>query len=297
MQDAGVGVRHMRRDHADLQVLHEGLGRCPSALDAEGDDAAGAVGHVFFRPLIVLVGRQAGIIDPGDLLVALQVLGDLLRVFAVSGHADRQGLEPQVQEIGVHGGLDGAQVAHQLGGRLGDVGALLPEPLRIGDPVIGFIRCGQAGELVRMCHPVKVSAVDDAAAHGRVVAVHIFGRRMDHDVSAPLEGPAVDGRREGVVDDQRHAVGMRGLCEALDVKDDQGRVGDGLAEDRLGLRAEGRLQLLVGAVGVHEGKVDAHAAHGDIEEVEGSAVDRGGDDNMVAASGQVKHGEERGRLT
>ena len=296
MKDAGVGVGDMGGDHADLQVLHEGLRRCAAALDAEGNDAAGAVGHVFFGSLVVFAGGQAGIVDPGHLVMLFQEFRDLLGVFTVSGHADRQGLQAQVEIKGVHGCLDGTQVAHELGRGLGDIGARLAEALRVGDPVIGFIRGRQAGELVGMGHPVKIPAVDDAAADRRVVAVHVLGRGMDDDVGAPLEGAAVDGGGEGVVDDERHAVFVGGVGKALDVKYDQGRVGDRLAEDRLGLGTEGRLQLLVGAVGVDKGEVDAHAAHGDIEEIEGTAVDRGRDDDMVSAAGEVEDREEGGRL-
>ena len=54
---------------------------------------------------------------------------------------------------------------------------------------------------------------------------------LGDDVGAPLDGPAVHRRGEGIVDDQRHPVGMCRLRETLDVQHRQGGVRDGLAED------------------------------------------------------------------
>ena len=90
------------------------------------------------------------------------------------------------------------------------------------------------------------------------------------------------------------AVG--GAGKFFNVQHRQSRIGDGLAEDRLGIGAEGGVQLLLGAVGIDEGDLDAHALHGDGKQVEGAAVDGGGGDDMVAAAGNVEHGEEVGGL-
>ena len=90
------------------------------------------------------------------------------------------------------------------------------------------------------------------------VAVHILGGGVGDDVRAPLEGAAVDRGGEGVVHDQGHAVGVGGLGELLDVQHRQGGVGNGLAEHGLGVGPEGGVQLLLGAVGSHEGGLNAH---------------------------------------
>lgn len=74
-------------------------------------------------------------------------------------------------------------------------------------------------------------------------------------------------------------------------------VGDGLAKDGPGLRPEGGLQLGLGAVGVDEGEVDAHALHRDGEEVIGTAVDGGGAHHMFPAGDNVKDGVKGSRLT
>ena len=46
MKIAAVGIGYVGLDGTQLQVLHEGLGRFPAAVEAEGNDAAGAVRHV-----------------------------------------------------------------------------------------------------------------------------------------------------------------------------------------------------------------------------------------------------------
>ena len=89
---------------------------------------------------------------------------------------------------------------------------------------------------------------------------------------------------------------MRGLGEALDVEHRQRRVGDRLAEDALGVGAERRLELLVGAVRIDERALEPHAAHRVQKQVERAAVDGGARDHMVAAAGDIEHREEVGSL-
>ena len=225
-----------------------------------------------------------------------QELRHRLAVLTVAGHAHMEALQPQVQIKGVLGGLDGAEVPHQLGGALGDEGALPAELLRVGDAVVAVVRGAEAGELVRVGHPVELAGVHDGAAYRRAVAVHVLGGGVGDDVGAPFKGPAVHRSGEGVVHDQRHAMGVGGLGELLDVQHRQGRVGDGLAEHRLGVGPEGGFQLLVGAVRGDEGDLDTHFRHGDGDQIEGTAVDGGRGDDVVPAGADVEQREEVGRL-
>ena len=91
-------------------------------------------------------------------------------------------------------------------------------------------------------------------------------------------------------------MGVSRRREPLDVQNGQGGVGDGLAEDRLGVGTEGGVHLFVGAVGGDEGEVDSHLLHGDRKQVEGPAVDGAGRHDMVPACGNVEDGVEVGRL-
>ena len=90
------------------------------------------------------------------------------------------------------------------------------------------------------------------------------------------------------------AVGRIG--KLFDVQHSQGRVGNGLPKNGLGIGPKGRIELLGGAVRVHEGELDAHALHGDSKQVVGAAVDGGGGHHMVTAGGNIENGVEGGRL-
>lgn len=147
-----------------------------------------------------------------------------------------------------------------------------------------------------MGHPVEIAGIDDRAAHAGSVAVHVLGGGVRDDVHAVLERTAVDRRREGVVDDQWHAVTMRCVRELLEVEHDKRRIGDGLAEHGLGVRLERGLKFLFGAVRADEGAFDAHLAHGHVDEVERAAVDGGGGDDVVAVVADVEQREEVRRL-
>ena len=297
MKDAGMCIRHVGRDDSQLQILHELLRRGSSALYAEGNNAAGTVRHVLLCQVIVLVARKSRIIHPGYLFIRLQEFGRLHGVAAVHGHTAGQRLEAQIQKIGVHRRLDRAEIAHQLCCGLGDECAALSELLRVGDSVIGFIRSGETRELVRMGHPVEVSAVYDGAADRRVMSVHVLGGGVSHDITAPLDGTAVDGGGERIIHNQRNAVGVGCLRKPLNIEYGQRRIGDGLSEYCLGVRTEGRLQFLVAAVRIHEGKVNSHLFHGYVEEVVGAAVDGAGGYDMIAAVGYIEDCKEVGCLT
>ena len=297
VQAAGPGIGHVGLDGAQLQVLHEGFRSLPSAVKAEGDDAAGAIGHIFLGDLIILVALQAAVLDPVDFFVALQILCDGLGIGAVLLHTEGQAFQTQIQNEGALGALAAAEVPHQLGGALGDEGPAETEPLGVSDTVIAVIGSGQTGELVGMGGPVELAAVYDAAAHSAGVAVHVLGGGVGDDIRTPLEGTTVDGGGEGVVHDQRHAMGMGSLGELLDIQHRQSGIGDGLAKDGLGVGPEGGIQLFLRAVGIDEGGFQAHLLHGHREQVKAAAVDGRGCHDVVTAACDVEHRQEIGSLT
>ena len=133
------------------------------------------------------------------------------------------------------GRLDRAEVAHELGRGFGNEGTLLAEFLGIDDPVIGFVRLGQARVFFLMLHPVKPAGIHDRSADRGTVAVHVFCRGMRYDIGSPFDGPAVHGRREGIIHDQRHAVGMGGAGKFFDIEDGQRGVCYGFSEYGAGI--------------------------------------------------------------
>ena len=224
--------------------------------------------------------------------MALQELGDRQTVLAMARHTHVQALERAVQEERRLRVLHGAEVAHELSGCLGNEGTLATELLGIRHAVVALVGRGETRELIRMGHPVKLAVVDDHAAQVGRVTIHVLGGGVRDDVGAPLKGTAHHGRREGVVDHQRHAVVMCGLGKALNIEHGKGGVGDRLAKDELCVGLKGSLQLLIGAVGGDERAGHAHAAHGVGEQVIRTAVDGRARDHMIAGTGHVKDREE-----
>ena len=266
VEHTGLGVGHVGGDRAQLQPGHKPGGGLPASFHTEGDHTAGAAGHILGGQGMIGAALQTGIIDPGDLGMGLQMAGDLHGIGTVLGHPQGEGLQAHIEKVGVHGGRRGAEVPHELSGGLGDVGPGQTELLGVGDAMIALVGGGEAGELVGVGHPVKLAGVHNGPSHGVGVAVHVLGGGVGHDVGPPLKGVAVDGGGKGVVYDEGHAMGVGGLGKALNVQHREGGVGDGLAEDGLGVGAEGGLQLSVGAVGVYKGERHPHALHGDGKE-------------------------------
>ena len=207
-----------------------------------------------------------------------------------------QALEAQIQVECALRRLHRAKVSHQLRGAFRDERARVSELLGIRYAVVALVRRAEAGEFVCMRHPVELPAVDDRAAERRRMAVHVLGRRMRHNVRAPLDRAAVDRRCKRVVNDKRHAVSVRSLREALDVQNRERRVRDRLAEDGLRVRAERRFEFLFRAVRRDKRRFHAHFRHRDGNEVECAAVDAGRGDNVVAVRGDVEQRKKVCRL-
>ena len=296
MEQAGPRVGNMGSDRRKSEAVHKGNSLVSAALDGKGDNAAGAVGQIFLGELVVLVALEVGIVDPRDLVLRFQELSYRKAVLAVALHPDVQRLEAVIQVKSVLRRLDRAEIAHELAGRLGDI-AELSELLGIDQAVIALVGSGHAGELVRVSHPVKIAAVDDSAANADRVAVHILCRRVGDDISAPLDRAAVDRGGEGVVHDERNAVGMSQTRKLLDIEHADGGIGDGLAEHRPCVLAELLCELLLRKILIDESYVDAHLLHRNAEQVICTAVDRGRGDNVAAGLADIEQSEEVSRLT
>ena len=171
MKNAGVSVRNVSCDHCDLKVLHKCLCSSPSTLETEGDDTTGSVRHILLSSFVVFIAGKTGIGNPRHFVIAAKVFGDLLRVLAVSGHADSQRLNAEIEKESIHGSLDGTEISHELRGALGDESAAETEFLGVCDPMIGLIGSGEPRKLVCVRHPVEFAAVNDRAAYCGVVPV------------------------------------------------------------------------------------------------------------------------------
>ena len=231
MDDQRLRVAHVGYVREELHRLDAPLPRLPTALDAECEDRAGALGQVLLGQLVVAVRPQPRVVDVLDRRVLLEELGHLLGVGDVAVHAHVQRLQPLQEQEGGEGLHGRPVVAQHLRARLHQP-AEVAEVLEEAEVVVALGGFGHARELAVV--PGEAAAVHDHASDGRAVPADELGRRMDDDVGAPVQGPAEVGRGEGVVDDQRHARVMRDLGDAFDVE----HVDLGIAHD-LGVEALG----------------------------------------------------------
>ena len=163
--------------------------------------------------------------------------------------------------------------------------------------MITLIGSCQTWELVCVCIPVEVAAIHHTTTYLCSMTVHILRGGVRHDVAAPLEGTAVDGCGESVIDDEWNAMLVRHLGKTLHVEHIAARIADGLAEEALGVGTELLLDALIVPVGVNEGALDAEFLHRHAKEVERAAIDGVGGDEVVASLADVKHGVEVSSLT
>ena len=131
-------------------------------LDAEDDHTATLALDVLDVLGVLGIVLEAGVPDPGDLGVCLEMLSDLEGVLAVAIHAKRQGLDALEEHPRVVGGLGGSDVAKRDGEhaelvregreRLGEVVApsetavggvrSVEERVPAGGPVETTLKCG-----------------------------------------------------------------------------------------------------------------------------------------------------------
>ena len=118
------------------------------------------------RQFLLRVASKPGVEHLADLGVLLQPGGQFSRVFGMTLHAQREGLEPAQGQITVEG------------------------PRHRADGVL------QVAELFGQ---FWVVANNEHAAHHVRVAIEVFGGRMHHQIKAQLQRPLMPGGSEGVV--------------------------------------------------------------------------------------------------
>ena len=80
-------VGHMGYDADEFQPVHKFYRFLTGSVQAESDDTARAVWHVFLCQIIVFVAFQSAIVHPFHFRVGFQPFGHFLCVFAMTGHA------------------------------------------------------------------------------------------------------------------------------------------------------------------------------------------------------------------
>ena len=96
MQHAGSDVGNVNLVARQLQAVHELHRRSAAALDVDGHDARGAQRQILLRALEVLVARQGGVANGGDLVAGLKEFCDGQRVLAVLAHTTGRVSRPRL---------------------------------------------------------------------------------------------------------------------------------------------------------------------------------------------------------
>ena len=284
----------MNHDGRQLHAVHELHCRVATALDLKGDNAAAALGKILLCKSVLGIGLKSGIAYGFDSVIGFKELSDLERVCAVALHTESQRGQTVVKQEHGHGRGSGAEISHKLNASLCDVCGF-SEILRVNYAVVGLVGSGQLGEAA--LRPVKVSAVNDAAADDRCVAVHILCGGVSYDVNAVLKGTAENGGRKGVVDNHGNVVTVSQRAVSFHIENGQSGVGNSFTEDHAGVFVHEGFDLLVGHVGGDEADVDADSLERDCEKIDRSTVDGGQADDVLTCAGDVKNRHQACRLT
>ena len=199
-------------------------------------------GQYFFASAVVAVAGQARIAHPGHLGVLRKPLGDRQRIVAMALHAQRQRLDAGQDQEGVerrHRRPEVAQAQHPAGNREGEIA----EGLVQDDAVIFRARLRQH-RIAALARPVEGAGIDDHAADRIAVAAEKFRQRMHDDVGAVLDRLHRVGRRQRVVDDERHAGA---LARSSPIAAMSVTTPPGLAIDSM------KIALVFGVIGALEG--------------------------------------------
>ena len=156
--------------------------------------------------------------------MAGEEFGDRLGVLAVLLHAQRQGFDAGQDHEGVERRQRRTEIA-QAQHAAGDGEGEIAEGLLNLDAVIFRPRLAQHRIFV-VLRPVEGAGIDDDAAERIAVAAEEFRQRMHDDVGAVVDRADQIGRRQRVVDDQRHAGLARDRRDRLDIGDAAGGIGD-----------------------------------------------------------------------
>ena len=154
--------------------------------------------------------------------------------------------------------------------------------------MIGIIRCAESREFICMCHPVKVSGINDCSTYCCAMSIHVFCRRMGYDVCAPLKWAAVYRCRECIVHDQRYTMCMCCFCKFFNIQNGQCRVCDGLTKYRSCILLKCCIEFFFCTIWCYECCCNTHFTHGYFNQVESSTVNGRRCHDMASALAYIK---------
>src|SRR5262249_42273298 len=118
MQDERSRVADIGEVRPELAALDDFDAGLVATLDAEGEDRAGPAREIFPRQRMKGARFETGIPDPGHLAMAIEKLGDLLRIGDMTLHPQGQRLDTRQNHESVERRERGTKVAERHGARL-----------------------------------------------------------------------------------------------------------------------------------------------------------------------------------
>ena len=125
----------------------------------------------------------------------------------------------------------------------------------------------------------------------------VFRGGVHHHVRAEFDGAHQVWGGYRVIDDQRHTCLVRNLGDGLNIEHIVAGVGDGFAEEELGVGAHRLTPLLQIVRVLNKRGFNAEVGKRVFEEVIGATVDGGGGNNVVARPSDVQNCVGDGRLS
>src|SRR5215472_4739558 len=252
-------------------MANQPLACLQATFDTEAEDGAEAMSMILYCQLVLGMVLQTGVAHPVDRGMAIQELGDALRILAMSLHAQRQRLQPLQEKPAIERGYSGTQVAHELHACLDDV-SQWAEGLDKAQAVVRRIGLDQPGETT--IRPVELAAIHDYASDGSAVATDEFSSRVDDDIASVLEGLYQVRCGQRIIQDQWHPVLMRDIGHGANIERIQAWIAHGFCEYSPGVFAKSGVEVLWIAA-IHETHIDSQLRQGIVEEVIGSAIQAG----------------------
>ena len=288
--DQGAHVPDVGHELEQLQSVDERADGLGAGGQVKGEHRAGAVREVPLGEGGAGVSGDRRVVDAPDGGVPGQVLGDRSRGLLLPGDADAEGLQALDELGGAGRGEGGAEVVQELAARQRQVGAAAVPVDECLSAVAG-LGPGQLGPPLRGCAVVEGAAVHDRPAEDGPVPADELRGGVHHHVGTMFQWPVQDRRRQGAVHHDRDPGGVGDVRQRRQVRHGGQRVGDGLQEERAGVRPDRRAPgLRVGRIG--ESDLDAEVGEGVRQQVHRPAVELAGGDQVLTA---VEQGQQRQR--
>ena len=233
---------------------------------------------------MIRVRVETGIIDPGDLGLLFEPLGQFQCILGVPGHSQMQRLEPLEEQEGVERRHAASHVTKELGSGFDDV-RQRAEGFDVFDAVIARVRLSQFRIL--SVRPVEFSRIDNRPTDTGPVPADELRAAMHDNIDAMLDRPQEYRCRNRIVADDRYLVFVGdirylvvpqyvvfGITDGFDV--DQARI----VFDRFG--------EVFRISRIHKSDFDTKLGECVAEKCHGPAVERIRGDDMTAGPANVE---------